>query len=121
MRGMNDFDAALQKRLTLLEKLMGPEQFGEALCLFLEDTPVRLDALTRAAAHGDGPTLRAVTHTLRGSSAILGALSVARACTALEGAVRAGHYEAAQSLTRGVQREFERVRRAFARPGRCAA
>lgn len=63
---------------------LGREAVVEVLGAFLADTPARLDELGRLAAGEDQPALRLAAHSLKGSSALFGALGLEAAARDLE-------------------------------------
>ncbi len=110
-------DGALQSRLRDLEEAMGPEGLEEVVGLFLEDTPPRLEALRLAVELGDGVTLEAEAHALKGSSSCLGAVAMSSACRTLEELGRAGGFAAAQPVMPALRKEFDHVKALLGRPG----
>lgn len=80
-----------------------------------------LGRLRDAQQRGDAPAMRLAVHTLKSSSASVGALALSRQCAATETALRDGRLDAAQALADGVRAEAARVddelRRTLAAPG----
>lgn len=66
-------------------------------------------------AAGDWPTVRLAAHTLKSSSASVGALELSRLCAQLESAARDAQSGPAEALAARVQRELDRVARAVDR------
>ncbi len=62
--------------------------------LFLADAPKQIAELQAAVRDGDSDKIRAVSHTLRGSSDILGTTSISTLALAVEQAARLGDFEA---------------------------
>jgi HPt (histidine-containing phosphotransfer) domain-containing protein len=52
--------------------------------LFMVDVPARMERLRCAVVAGDRTAVARVAHSIRGSAATLGALTLARLCTELE-------------------------------------
>jgi HPt (histidine-containing phosphotransfer) domain-containing protein len=77
--------------------------------LFRRDTPPRLAALRRQVAEGDGAGLQQVAHSLKGSSASLGATGMAAACRRLEKLGRTGELQEAATVVVDLEAEFTRV------------
>jgi len=77
--------------------------------MFLEDAPRHLHTVHEAAAAGDCERARRALHTLKSSSANLGAQGLAALCGRLELTARKGdHLELSESLI-DLQCEFARV------------
>jgi HPt (histidine-containing phosphotransfer) domain-containing protein len=62
----------------------------EIIGIYVEDTPVRINELKKSLAAGDGNLFTRAAHTIKGSSANLGAIGVAGAAEALENKSRTG-------------------------------
>ena len=76
---------------------IGDEAIVDEICdLFLSEAGPRLEAMERAAAEGDAETLRSDAHTLRGSSASVGAVAVSSAAAEVERHARADDIEGAR-------------------------
>ncbi len=86
----------------------------EIIALFQRGTPVILRRMHAALDAGDAAVLRGAAHELKGSSRSLGARPLAALCEALERQARAGALAEADALIAAIEREFERVCRAFA-------
>ncbi len=80
---------------------------------FLDDAPIRLDALRAAVAAGGGPPLTQAAHQLKGSAANLGATRVATLCEELEALDRSGTQPRPELLDR-LQTELDAAGRALA-------
>ncbi len=93
----------------VLEKLGDPAQGGdpaflrELVTMFLKEAPSLLGAMRSAAAQGDASQVAARAHTLKGSSAYVGGLTVQALCEQLEAMARAG-MEGAIELVDKVER-----------------
>jgi HPt (histidine-containing phosphotransfer) domain-containing protein len=109
-------DAVDMTVLTSLEEAQPegePDLIVQLIDLYLEDTPRRLVAMSVMLAETDVPALRRAAHGLKGSSATLGALRIARLCEAVEQKCEDNSPEAVALLWDGLQQEFARVRQAF--------
>jgi HPt (histidine-containing phosphotransfer) domain-containing protein len=83
--------------LRALVRDLGDEAIVDEICdLFLSEAGPRLGAMERAAADGDAETLRVNAHTLKGSSANVGAVAVSTAAAEVERHARAGHIDGAR-------------------------
>jgi HPt (histidine-containing phosphotransfer) domain-containing protein len=91
----------------------GEEFLVELIDLYLHDTPKRLIELRRALDAGDTPTLTREAHTLKSSSANVGAMKISEIARELETAGRTGEMgRMAEQVTR-TEKEFELVRSAL--------
>jgi PAS domain S-box-containing protein len=81
--------------------------------VFRADAEEQLTALANAIAAGDAAMLERAAHRLRGSSANLGALTLAARCDQLETLVKQGRLDGAAELLSLVQHELERAVRAL--------
>ncbi len=92
----------------------------ELIDLFVQDAPPRLDEMRRALGVGDARTVAFVAHSLKGSSANIGAPHMAGLCAQLERQGRAGSLEGSEALHAQIEKEFHRVCQALElerRPG----
>ena len=76
---------------------------------FLQDTPKRLAELQSAWTEGDLQTLRKVAHTLKSSSANVGATHLAKLCQEVEEQARNGHSDSILDRERRISEEVPRV------------
>lgn len=97
----------------LLATLGGDEAFlAELIGSYLADSPPLLDAMRAAAAAGDVVALRRAAHTLKSTSASLGALRLSGVCREVEGAASAERVRA--DLVEAAAAEYARVSEALA-------
>ncbi|MCT7986642.1 PAS domain S-box protein [Laspinema sp. A4] len=80
---------------------------------YLEDAPERLQEIREAVAQGNPEGLRQAAHSMRSSSANLGALTLANLFKELENLGRAGTTVNAQTLLNQVEKEYENVIKAL--------
>jgi HPt (histidine-containing phosphotransfer) domain-containing protein len=95
-------------------RALSPGQ-GEALlqrvvAAFLQDTPRQLTVLREAVAGGDPATIRKTAHSLKSSSANVGADALARLCKEMEQIGRAGHTDGATRLQAALEQAFQATR-----------
>ncbi len=89
--------------------VMGDE-FTDLVRVYLEDTPKAVAALEQAAARADAEGLIAPAHSLKSTSANLGALGLSELAKRLEHGARAGTLgNEAPILVAEIQRSFQRV------------
>lgn len=76
---------------SLLESVGGDEEFlGELFSAFAAEAPSLLQTVEEAAASGDAESLRHAAHTLKSTSASLGALRLSGVSAEMESAARSG-------------------------------
>jgi PAS domain S-box-containing protein len=101
-------DRAVLANLRKLQQPGEPDVLGQLIDLFLNETPSRLAAVREAVEKGDAPRLAKAAHTLKGSSASLGARQMACVCAELEAKGKAGDLTSASALLAQLEAEFER-------------
>ncbi len=118
-------DAELcEQALDVLRSLEDDEHPGilrKIMATFLVSTPDLLDALTRAAEEGDITRLRNASHTLKSSSASVGAMALSERCARLEMLAREGDTGDASALVEAIVTQFTRIRPAVERHTRAPA
>jgi HPt (histidine-containing phosphotransfer) domain-containing protein len=91
-----------------------PDLIVELIDLYLEDTPHRVAAMQKALATADALSLKRAAHSLKGSSANLGARRVAALCDELEHLSGNDMFQKVRALLSGLEQEFAYVQQAFA-------
>ena len=71
-----------------------------------------MEQMTEARQRGDHAGIRLAAHTLKSSSASIGALDLSRLCAATEQAVREGQLDSLPALVDDLQAEARRVEQA---------
>jgi CheY-like chemotaxis protein len=109
-------DGAIDRRVLdqLREDLGGAAPVGEVIATFLEKTPAILAELRDAAAQSDGERIRQAAHTIKGTSATLGARRLAERCAELERMGRAGDVAGAAERVTAVEVAYRSVEAALA-------
>lgn len=92
---------------------LGPDLLPNVIALFLKDAPVRLAAMGQAIIENNSGSLEVNAHTLKGSSASLGAIHVAELCAGLERMGRSGDLGHAPGLFARLEVAFDQVRILF--------
>jgi len=95
-----------------LKELYNDEDLTSLLSLievFIQDTTLHLDTLRPAVAADDAAALERTAHTLKSSSANVGALGMAALCRELQILGRAGSTAAAPAVVEQLLGEFDRV------------
>jgi CheY-like chemotaxis protein len=86
---------------------------AELAGMFLDDARPRLSALEVAVLDEEAPTVERLAHTLKGSSANMGARGMSTLCARLEDAGASGDLSQGPRLVERLKEEFARVDRAF--------
>jgi CheY-like chemotaxis protein/HPt (histidine-containing phosphotransfer) domain-containing protein len=91
-----------------------PDLVAEFVRLFHDETPPLVDALRSGVSQGEADTIRRAAHTLKSSSANLGAHHLSALSAELEKKGRSGELEGTPALLADLEREVERVGQALA-------
>jgi len=106
-----------QKALEMIRALQRPGKpsvLGKIINLYLENSPGLIKTVRKSVEQGDGVALCEAAHSLKSSSANLGAVSMAAVCKKLEEMGREGHTDAAKALTGRMESEYKSVSVALA-------
>lgn len=109
---MADLDpVALQNVRDMVSPEEADELLKEVIDSYLQESPKQLTALREAIAMGDHSTLIAVAHSLKASSASLGATGLAQLCEALEVKGQSGQisFSSGEDCIAPIAAELERV------------
>jgi HPt (histidine-containing phosphotransfer) domain-containing protein len=106
-------DHSVLERLRSLQDEDELHLLKELIEMFLEDTEDRLVKLREAVREGDAPGLRHGAHSLRGSSANIGAPTMAQISREIERAGDSDDLGEASELLGTLEQEFGRVRPAL--------
>ncbi len=113
-RPQTRLDATILENLRKLQVASGKPILTNVIELFLLDTPSRLKTLHNFIEQKDGPNLEAAAHSLRGSSANLGATTMARLCGEIEIQGKTDNFSRLEQQIQELQVEFGYVQRALA-------
>jgi CheY-like chemotaxis protein/HPt (histidine-containing phosphotransfer) domain-containing protein len=92
-------------------RLGGDEDiFKEVVKMYLDQMPIRCEEVSRACLSGDDQTVVTLAHTLKSSSATVGAMALQSLFVRLESAARIGDRETMSLLARQIGPNFERYR-----------
>jgi CheY-like chemotaxis protein/HPt (histidine-containing phosphotransfer) domain-containing protein len=91
-----------------------PDLVAEFIRLFKDETPPLLAALQAGVGQGQADQVKKAAHTLKSSSANLGAHQMAALCAELEQRGRSGALEGTPALLAQLEQELERVSQALA-------
>jgi len=81
--------------------------------LYLEETPSLLAEMDKAVIQTNAAQLQSAAHTLKSSSASLGAMSLSKLCEQLESLGHAGTTAGAREIVAQLESEYERVKSAL--------
>ncbi len=87
-----------------------PDLLDRIIRHFLADTPALLQTIKEAVKAGDAHALERAAHSLKSTSATMGALGLTQVCSQLELAGRSGTMPASDTLLRTVESSFEAAR-----------
>jgi CheY-like chemotaxis protein len=85
------------------------ELLDELLGIFVEDAPVRMEAIRRAIAGGEATELTREAHTIKGALKVIGATTAAGLAQGLEVLGRDGTMSEADKLAVALEREMDRL------------
>jgi HPt (histidine-containing phosphotransfer) domain-containing protein len=98
-----------REALTRLERFGGVKLLNEMIALFLESAPGRLSTAQRGLERGDAPTVEDALHSLKSSSAQLGAPRLSRLCEQGESVAHRGRLDGMGALLQDCRDELGRV------------
>ena len=98
-------------RLKVLRQL-GPQAISRLACLFLDSTAGDVEQIRASAANSNRTALLAAVHSLKGSSATLGAFGLQAFCARIEARAKSGS-DVARNLIEATDEEYARVRTAL--------
>ena len=101
------------ERLHQMGQALGRDIPQRIIRLYLEDAPSRLAILRRSLAAGDAAGMDQAAHSLKGSSANLGALGLAELCDELELLCRHRVPATAGQRLSAMEDEYRRVEKAM--------
>jgi signal transduction histidine kinase/CheY-like chemotaxis protein/HPt (histidine-containing phosphotransfer) domain-containing protein len=108
-RGRDDESPLDRTVLEQLREDLGDAALAEVVATFLDKTPSALAALREAAARADIGGMRKSAHLIKGTSAVLGACTLAQRCAELEELCQASAVSDAASRVRAIEESYERV------------
>jgi len=87
-----------------------PDIVVEVAGLFIKHAPEKLLAIEKAAEKGDAKGMQIAAHSLKSSSAYVGAMRLSAMCKELEQAGRSGTLDKAMEKAETIRTEYERAR-----------
>ncbi|MDS4029984.1 MAG: response regulator [Candidatus Contendobacter sp.] len=106
-------DQRALNQIRAMQRPGSPDLLGKIIGLYLENSPGLLRQIRDAVASQDGDALRQAAHSLKSSSANLGATELAALCKALEQRGRDRRLEDAAELLRELETHYARAREAL--------
>jgi HPt (histidine-containing phosphotransfer) domain-containing protein len=108
-------DAALDRRVLdqIREDLGGTAPLRDVILTFLGKTPAVLATLHDAAVRADANAIRRAAHSLKGTSALLGARALAEQCAELERLDQADLVADALGRVRAIDASYRKVEAAL--------
>lgn len=114
-------DSPLEERALAQIRALGrpgqPSMLRKIIGLYIESAPAQIERMRDAVAAGDSEALRQAAHTLKSSSANLGATRLADLCKELEQRGRDRRLDGAAALLPDVDRHYARARDALLAEG----
>ena len=114
--GFGTSDALDRSVLDSLKELQedgDPDIIEEVGGLFLKHSPDKIAAIKKATASGDAKGLQIASHSLKSSSAYVGAMRLSAMSKNLEDMARSGSLEGASQKASVLEAEYERVKTAL--------
>ena len=102
-------DPAALKQIRALQRPGGPNVLHKVITSYLRDSVQLLETIRGAIAQNDPPTLHRAAHSLKSTSATLGAQSLAGLCKDLEAIGRMHTTDNASALLPAIEREYQHV------------
>jgi PAS domain S-box-containing protein len=99
--------------LDQLSTLLKPERLARAINLYLVESPKLIKKLKQAAAASDAPEIVRSAHSLKSSSATLGARVLSRYCGDIEASARRADAEEACKIFAKIETEYDCVQTAL--------
>lgn len=82
---------------------------------YIEKSPELIEQITTALVTGDGEVVFRAAHSLKSSSATIGAMGLSETCRQLEASGRSGNLDGAMELSERMKSEFHQVCMALTR------
>ena len=101
------------ENIRALSPANGNALLERVLQAYVKDTPTHLQTLRLAVAAADPNALRKAAHSLKSSSANVGAEALAQMCKEMEQLGRNDSTEGAADMLAGMEREFQAVRQSL--------
>jgi HPt (histidine-containing phosphotransfer) domain-containing protein len=106
-------DTAVTDRLRALDRKGGPSRLGRAVTRFIESAPSIVTTICDSHAKGDAEALWRAAHSLKSSSAALGAKRLSLASAEIERGARTAGVAAVAGLVAGIEKELQAATKAL--------
>ncbi len=107
--GHEPLDARVLERITALQRDDKPDLLGNLIGLFLASSEQLVSEITEGTSKGDAHAVRHAAHTLKSSSANLGAMGLSQLAAELESEARAARLDAVATRLDALESEMGRV------------
>lgn len=105
-----EIDWTALDRIRSLQEEGEPDVLKTVIATYFEDSPLLLASIKEALGGKNGTVLVRATHTLKSTSANLGAISLSTLCKDLEAMAKSGVTDRAEELIRMIEQEYSSVR-----------
>ena len=115
---VSSLDEIKTKMLAELQESMGDiaeDLLPELAPMLLEDAPEMFNSLNLAISAGNGPKVKEQAHTLKGSCASMGIVSLASICQQIENMGKSGDLSQAPEQLEFARAEYEQVKQVLNR------
>ncbi|MGH8594381.1 MAG: response regulator [Gammaproteobacteria bacterium] len=109
VHGEAQLDRGALQRIEALQREGTPDIVVKVLDMYLENSPKLVNDIEQAVQRHDAAALHLAAHTLKSSSATLGATALAELCKELEALGRKGGQQQAGGQVAALRREYEAV------------
>lgn len=106
-------DSSALKKIAALQREGHPSILHKVITMYFQSSADLLKKIREAVASGDGPTVHRAAHTLKSSSANLGAFGLADLCKKMELLGKANTLQDAGTLLSSIERQYEGVQEAL--------
>ena len=89
------------------------DMLPELMDIFFDETPEQIAKLRHAMTEGDSNTLANITHTLKGQSASIGAVTFSTRCAELMAMGRKGQLNGVKTKVAQIEAEYKRIEMAW--------
>jgi HPt (histidine-containing phosphotransfer) domain-containing protein len=103
----NHIDKSALQAITSLQRPGKPDLLGRVVDLFAKDSPAAISAIVAAVETGNLEEIRVAAHSMKSSSAYLGANRLSEQCKNIEQAARNGSELECMAYCEGIEDEFE--------------
>ena len=110
---LSPIDTKALDQIRALQRPNAPNIVHKIINSYLKDAPQLLEVARQAIAQNDASTLYRTAHSLKSTSATLGALNLAALCKELEAIGRAQTTARADTLLVAIEREYTHVQEAL--------